>query len=93
MRVALILSPRERDTEVQGGYILPRVITQKQEFESQMSDFSAYLLLYMPSLTECQDFPEKKKSRGHEMRGENELGIQQLGLPGLSVNGRDAAGG
>lgn len=55
-----------------------------------MSDFSAYILLYMPSLTECQDFPEKKKYQEcHEMRGENDQ-IQQPS-PLDSVNGRDGS--
>lgn len=94
MRLALILSPSEmktlRFTEVTS---LPGVITQSGNLNPKCHiSMPTFSLLYMPSPTEWQDFPEEKKKNQecHEMRRENDHIQQPSRLD--SVSGRDGSG-
>lgn len=62
MRVALILSPSERETlRFRESYILAQSHNTKQEFESQMSRFQCLPSLIYTVSHRMSRFPRKKK--------------------------------
>lgn len=91
MRVALILSPSERETlRFREVTSLPRVITQSRNLNPKCQ-ISVLTFSYICRLSQNVKISQKKKNQEcHEMRSENDQ-IQQPS-PLDSVNGRDGSG-